>query len=164
MDAHQRLAYLVGRKVVFNILTIVTVMLVDHFSKTAVLSMLNSRSEIEFAPFFSIVEVWNKGVAFGLFSKKELHPIILVTVQLAAVGFIYFTLMLSNDLIVCIPISMIMGGALGNIQDRMRNGAVFDFLDFHIGKYHFPPFNIADMCIVGGFLWISLVMWGNYRS
>lgn len=112
---------------------------------------------IEMLPFFNIVMVWNKGVSFGLFSQNtDYGPIMLSLLAVAII--IAFTIWLfrSNSKFDMIAIALVIGGAMGNIMDRVRFGAVIDFFDFHAFGWHYPAFNISDSCIViGVFLLIT---------
>jgi signal peptidase II len=113
-------------------------------------------AEIPVAPFFNIVMVWNRGISFGLFNQATDYGPLLLGL-LAAVIIVVFTLWMLRSVshFQCFGIALVIGGALGNIMDRVRFGAVADFLDFHIGTLHWPAFNISDSCIcIGVFLLI----------
>lgn len=100
---------------------------------------------------FNIVFTWNPGTSFSLFrALGESAPIVLVVATAFVIGFILRYLFVRADGYERIPLALIAGGALGNLIDRIRFGAVVDFLDFHIGGWHWPAFNIADICIVVG--------------
>ena len=104
----------------------------------------------EVAPFFNLVMVWNRGVSFGLFGGAALPPWLLAAFAgLVAVGLAVWLTRVSGRWLV-IGIGLIVGGAVGNIVDRLRYGAVADFFDFHIGAYHWPAFNVADAAISVG--------------
>lgn len=101
--------------------------------------------------FFNIVFTWNFGTAFSLFNALgEYAPIVLVFMTGAIIGAILYFLFMRAKRFEIVPLSLIAGGAIGNLIDRVRFGAVIDFLDFHIGGYHWPAFNVADICIVAG--------------
>lgn len=101
--------------------------------------------------FFNIVFTWNFGTAFSMFNGLgEYAPIVLVLMTGVIIGMILYYLFARAKSYEFIPLSLIAGGALGNLIDRIRFGAVVDFLDFHIGAYRWPAFNIADICIVIG--------------
>lgn len=102
-------------------------------------------------PVFSLVSVWNKGISFGLFNKSsDYGPYILISLSLLISLFFIIWLFRNPDRLQSVGIVLVIGGALGNVIDRLRYGAVFDFLDFHIFDYHWPAFNIADSGIVIG--------------
>jgi signal peptidase II len=102
-------------------------------------------------PFFDLVMVWNKGITFGMFNHEtDYGPMILAALALAISLFFFFWLFRTKSPIQGLGIAMVIGGALGNTVDRLRFGAVIDFLDFHALGWHWPAFNLADSCIVVG--------------
>lgn len=103
------------------------------------------------APFLNIVMVWNKGVSFGLFSADGLfNKYALIVVALLVSGFMAFGLYRATRKPAAIAFALIIGGAIGNVIDRFRFGAVADFVDVHVNNWHWPAFNIADSAIVIG--------------
>lgn len=109
--------------------------------------------EMTVIPHFNLVTVWNKGISFGMFNKaSDNGPMILVGVAFTISLFFLIWLFRGPDNMQSIGIAMVIGGAMGNVIDRLRFGAVFDFLDFHAFDYHWPAFNIADSGIVLGVL------------
>ena len=102
-------------------------------------------------PFFNIVLTWNSGISFGIFSNQgSFSVIILSTLATLIVFFLAVWLMKAENKKLIIGLICIIGGAIGNIIDRVYHGAVIDFLDFHIKSYHWPAFNLADSCIFIG--------------
>lgn len=130
----------------------------DLLSKKFIFSILENialtektnNPEIKVFDFFSLVYVWNRGVSFGLFNQLENSHIILSIVQ-GSIALILLIWLYSNKRpnITC-ALGFIIGGALGNLSDRIKNGAVADFLDFHIASYHWPAFNLADSFVFIG--------------
>ena len=111
---------------------------------------------LEVWPFFNIVMVWNQGVSFGLLSSDSAITAIALSLLSLAITVI-FTIWLfrSTSRFQCIAIALVISGAIGNVIDRVRFGAVIDFLDVHIAGYHWPAFNVADSAIsIGVFLLI----------
>lgn len=104
----------------------------------------------EVLPFFNLAMVWNYGVTFGLFSQDSAWPLIIFSALIVLVLVVWLFKVPMSDKFVIIGLSLVIGGALGNIADRVRYGAVVDFLDFHLGGWHYPAFNVADMAIVLG--------------
>lgn len=101
--------------------------------------------------FFNIVFTWNPGTSFSMFRAiGEGAPIVLVIATAFVIGFILRYLFVRAQSYERVPLALIAGGALGNLIDRIRFGAVIDFLDFHIGGWHWPAFNVADICICVG--------------
>jgi signal peptidase II len=101
--------------------------------------------------FFNLVLVWNPGVSFGIFrSGGEAGRWLLVVLAIAIAVILVFWLRRERRLWPRLAIWLILAGALGNVADRIRFGAVVDFLDFHAFGYHWPAFNVADSAIVVG--------------
>lgn len=108
---------------------------------------------------FNIVFTWNFGTSFSLFDTLgEAAPMVMVVGTGFVIGCILYYLFARAASYERFSLALIAGGALGNLIDRIRFGAVIDFLDFHIGGYHWPAFNIADMCIVIG-VGLYLLKW-----
>lgn len=105
---------------------------------------------VQVLPFFNIVMVWNEGVSFGLMSGLENSHIWLSLLAIAVSSGLAVWMVTANRLTTAIPLAMIIGGALGNVIDRLRFGAVADFIDLHIMGYHWPAFNLADSMITIG--------------
>ncbi len=102
----------------------------------------------EILPFFNLTMVWNQGISFGLFQNGNPWPLIIMALTISVVFAIW--LVKSEKWIEAIPLSMVIGGALGNVIDRLHFRAVADFLDFHIKDWHYPAFNLADSFITVG--------------
>ncbi len=106
---------------------------------------------------FNIVFTWNPGASFSLFrALGEAAPFVIILLTGFIIGFIGDYLFKRAPSYERAPLALIVGGAIGNLIDRIRFGAVVDFLDFHIGGYHWPAFNIADICICVGVAWFLL--------
>ena len=126
----------------------------DRLSKIFVIQLDKNSlgSEIFSSAYLNIVLVWNKGIAFGLLSFDESHlyniltllisiiVVILVVMSLKSVGFKRYSLL------------MIVGGAIGNLHDRIFSNAVPDFIDFHVGNFHWFIFNVSDIFITLGII------------
>lgn len=106
-------------------------------------------TSIEVLPFFNIVMVWNSGISFGMFNDGT-STLLLILLPLVITAFFMVWLFRTASWFQGIAIALVIGGAIGNVIDRLRFGAVIDFLDFHIGDIHYPAFNIADSCVVIG--------------
>lgn len=122
--------------------------------------VMNPPRVIEVLPFFDLVMYWNRGVSFSLFAHEaEFMPYVLSAVALLVVSFLLLLLREAEDQITALSIGLIVGGALGNVIDRLLYGAVADFFYFNYGAWWFPAFNIADAAItIGavGFIFRSL--------
>lgn len=101
--------------------------------------------------FVNLVMVWNKGISFGLFqSGSKLASMLLIGIALSLSMGMTIWLALSRSAWVSFALSLVIGGAVGNMIDRIRFGAVADFIDFYVGDWHWPAFNVADSAIVLG--------------
>jgi signal peptidase II len=134
------------KKIFIIIIVSLVILLLDQASKQIILEFLNSNKihVYKINSFLNFVEIWNKGISFGIFSEYNLSPILFICV-LSAILILMLYLMTNINPI--IP-GMIVGGAIGNLIDRIIFGQVFDFIDFHILGWHYPAFNLADSFIV----------------
>ena len=145
-----------NKRGIFNVLTglvvAIAVIVADQLSKYYVLHhFLGLNSYIQFGDYFNVVRAWNTGVSFSMFNDYgNLGAYILSGIAIAVVVALFIWLKSEKDKVIQIALGMIMGGAIGNVIDRLRLGAVFDFLDFHIGDNHWPAFNVADSFICMG--------------
>lgn len=132
-------------------IALVTVLL-DQLSKYYMLNeVLGQNAIIVVAPMFNLVRAWNTGVSFSMFNDYgNLGIWMLSGVALVIVGFLFYWLKNETSRLAQCALGMIIGGAIGNVIDRVRLGAVFDFLDFYIGESHWPAFNLADSFICIG--------------
>lgn len=129
----------------------------DQATKWWVLAhLMDPPRVIPVTPFFNLVLGWNRGVSFGLLSVDHpATPWLLSSLALAViVGLVVWT---TRDRRpgMAVSVGFIVGGALGNVVDRLRHGAVTDFLDFHVAGYHWPTFNLADTAI---FIGVALLL------
>ena len=128
------------------------VLVLDQISKWWVLTdLMNPPRVIEVLPFANLVLVWNRGVSFGLFNTaSDYGPWILSALALAVSAVLAVWLFRGPERMVGWGIGLILGGALGNVIDRLVHGAVVDFVDLHAGGAHWPAFNVADSAITVG--------------
>ncbi|PPR10129.1 MAG: Lipoprotein signal peptidase [Alphaproteobacteria bacterium MarineAlpha11_Bin1] len=130
------------------------VVLCDQASKYWIVhNVMEPPQRIEVSPFLNIVMVWNKGASFGLFSSQSPWTQVLLG-GLALTICIFLVKWLKNAKNLCLATSLglVIGGAVGNVIDRVIYRAVADFLDFHAGGFHWPAFNIADVAITTGII------------
>jgi signal peptidase II len=129
--------------------TIVGVVLADQLSKWWILNVVMAPpQEIVVTPFFTVVLAWNPGISFSQLGHVD--PWILSGLALAIVAGLFVWLRRIRLPWPAIAIALIIGGALGNVIDRMRFGAVVDFLSFHWQDWYWPAFNLADSAITVG--------------
>jgi len=137
----------------------VVLMAVDQVSKAAIVSMAQSRAlPVVLHHFLNLVVVINRGISFGIFAHMEswMSMVLTVGTSIIALGLTCW-LMRARDATLIFGLAFVIGGALGNIVDRIRFGFVIDFLDFHWGEYHYPAFNIADSFIFMGVVILLLL-------
>lgn len=127
------------------------VIILDQITKYWVLSFLGVSAYIPFGDYFNLVRAWNTGVSFSMLNDYgNMGAWLLSGLAVVIVIMLFFWLRKENSRVIQIALGMIMGGAVGNVIDRIRFGAVFDFLDVHIGDHHWPAFNAADSFICIG--------------
>ncbi len=132
---------------------VIVTLIADQLSKQVLLGYLMKAGSVVSVidGFFRLVVVWNQGVSFGLLGgDKALPPWVLSGVAIAVCIGLFLWLRRTDRPLTGWGIGLVMGGAIGNVIDRARWGAVFDFADFHIGQWHWPAFNVADSAIVIG--------------
>ena len=139
-------------KRLFSLVTAGIVIVCDQLSKWWVVAkLMQPPRAIEVTPFFDLVMVWNKGVTFGMFSAASSWTRWGFTgLALAIVVALWLWLRKVEGRWPAASIGLVIGGALGNVIDRVYYGAVADFLDFHVYGYHWPAFNVADSAITVG--------------
>ncbi|NTU76503.1 MAG: signal peptidase II [Alphaproteobacteria bacterium] len=139
------------------------VALIDQFSKWWLLHIaMNPPRTIPVTSFFNLVLSWNRGVTFGLFNRDNAWmSYVFIGAAVIILLLLLAWLMRATSLKVALGLGLVMGGAVGNIVDRIRYSAVLDFLDFHAFGYHWYAFNAADSAIVCG---VGLLLLDNLVS
>ena len=140
-------------------LIVLSIFLFDRFSKIYVIYLDKELlgSEIFSSKFLNISLIWNKGIAFGLFSFSQSNLYNLITLIIVIIIFIILILIKNTKGIERFCLSMVFGGALGNLYDRIVHKAVPDFIDFHIRDLHWFIFNVADIFITLGVIMLILL-------
>jgi len=141
----------------YHFLIAMLVILLDRLSKWLVAGRITLHDSIPVLPgFFRLTHVQNSGAAFGLFadSSSEWKVAILIMFSVLALAVVSALLWKNSHSMTTtgVGLSLILGGAVGNLWDRLLSGHVVDFFDFYLGSYHWPAFNIADSAIVVGAL------------
>ena len=129
-----------------------TIFIIDRLSKYLILELSSSddRFNIPVTSFLNFNLVWNNGIAFGLFSFDEQFYYNIISLIIVIITFIILFIAIKSSGVEKIGFSMILGGSLGNIFDRLYYAAVVDFIDIHINNIHWFIFNIADIFITLG--------------
>ena len=146
------------RKFFLNFIFVLILFCIDRFSKIYVieLSEKTNVTEIYLTSFLNSYLVWNTGIAFGLFSLSSELTYNLFTALIAAINLIIIYLAVVTKDFRRYFFLLILGGSFGNLFDRIYYGAVPDFIDFHIGNFHWFIFNIADIFITVGVICLIL--------
>ena len=133
----------------------IAALVLDQWSKWLVITdmIMPERQGIEILPFFNLVLVWNHGISFGIFASDR-QPLLLTLMSGAIVIVLLAWLAKNNSRAGAVALGLVIGGAIGNMADRLRFGAVVDFLDMHAGGLHWPAFNVADSCIFVGVVFL----------
>ena len=150
-----------------GIIIAILVCILDLYSKRQIFMILDNIAikesvrypEIRITGFFSLVKVWNKGVSFGMFDGLNNGKYILSILNIVITFILFVWLYRNKNKYITIAISLIIGGALGNLIDRLQNDAVADFLDFYISSYHWPAFNVADSVV---FIGVVLILFEEF--
>jgi len=139
----------------YHFLIAAVVLFVDRLSKFAVAKNILLHDSLPVLPgFFHLTHVENRGAAFGLLAESPPHWTVGMLITFSVAALVVVSLLLwrnSHSMSTTgVGLALILGGALGNLWDRMMHGHVVDFLDFFVGSYHWPAFNVADSAIVVG--------------
>lgn len=135
----------------FGLPIVAVILILDQASKWLMLAVMTPPRVIEITGFFNLVLAWNTGVSFSAFAGGgDLGRWLLVAVALAISTFVLIWMGRTERRLLIAGFGAIVGGALGNVIDRVIHGAVVDFLDFHLAGWHWPAFNLADSAITLG--------------
>lgn len=137
----------------FGVAVATILFVVDQASKLYVHDLLAGDPVLKVLPFLNLVEVWNRGISFGLFNVAEgLLRWGFVALAASVIAGLLFWLARIEDRLIALALGLAIGGAAGNLADRVRFAAVFDFIDIHVLGWHFWIFNAADAGISLGAL------------
>jgi signal peptidase II len=140
------------KKPAYILFIVLSVIALDQITKFLIIGYLPLFDSIEILPFLHIVNIRNTGAAFGMF--KSLGSSFFIGISVIAI--IFVTNLLIRNIYNSLGLSLVLGGATGNLIDRILYGKVVDFIDFSIGSYHWPSFNVADSALSVGIILILL--------
>ena len=142
-----------------NFIIILSIFILDRLVKLYVIyqDKINSGNEIFSSKFLNIYLIWNEGIAFGIFSFNENNLYNLLTLFILIIIFVILYMVSKSNGFKKYSLLMILGGALGNVFDRIIYKAVPDFIDFHIGNFHWFIFNFADIFISIGVIFLIIL-------
>ena len=156
-----------NKRLIINLFTVIIIFSLDRISKFYVISQSEKNLSYDLfkSKFLNINLVWNEGIAFGLLSFDKDHLYNLLTILIIVLIIIIFFMILKSRGFKKYSLLMVLGGALGNLYDRIYFKAVPDFIDFHIGNFHWFIFNVSDIFITLGVLFlISLELINNKKE
>ena len=141
-----------------NLIIIFLIFVLDRISKIYVIYLSDkfNNSELFSSKFLNITLIWNDGIAFGLFSFDQNHLYNFLTIIISVIILVVFIMIVKSRGLKKYALLMIFGGAIGNLYDRIIFKAVPDFIDFHIGDFHWFIFNVADIFITLGVIFMIL--------
>lgn len=145
------------------ILPALAVVFLDQLTKAVIVHILPLHGSITMIRgFFDLVHIHNRGMAFGFLNRPgtdfSYYSLIAITFIAVCLLFLWFLKIKGKEAYLILPLSFILGGALGNLVDRIWKGHVTDFLDVYCGSYHWPAFNLADSAITLGTLWLAILL------
>lgn len=146
--------------ITFYFLVSLSIFVLDQFTKYLIKSYVSPYEIIRVLPFCNIVYVENIGSAFGMF--KSLGNIFFIAV--AALAMVFVTVLIIKDKDNRLSFSLILGGAAGNLTDRIIRGYVIDFLDVYAGRFHWPAFNAADSALTIGIFLLAFKLFFEYKK
>ena len=148
-----------GKNFFINSFLVLLIFLLDRISKIYVIYLDQKLlgTEIFFSKFLNITLIWNEGIAFGLLSFEKNNLYNLLTILILIIILIIVLMIIKNNGIKKYLLLIILGGALGNVYDRIVYKAVPDFIDFHVGNFHWFIFNVADIFISLGVFFMILI-------
>ncbi len=134
---------------------------IDQFTKSAVRALMESRQgeELVVIPgFLSLISSFNQGIAFGLFQGVRIYLLFIPVIVAIVILFFFIKENTQGKMVSVVGLGLMLGGAIGNLIDRIRIGQVFDFIEAYYGKMHWPTFNGADAFILIGFCLFAIAM------
>ena len=142
------------RNNLISLIFVVAIFLVDRLTKIYILNLSEGGTEVDFYifSFLNIYLVWNTGIGFGLFSVEPNLFYNFITFLIIVINFILIYLLIKSSTKKSFLFTLILGGSLGNMYDRLYYFAVPDFIDFHLGDFHWFIFNVADIFITMGII------------
>ena len=143
----------------------VAVLLLDQATKQLALAHLTLHEPVVILPVLNLTLVYNKGAAFGFLSSASgWQNVFFIVVALIACGVILYLLRQTRDRLLAVALVLVLGGAIGNLVDRLIYGYVIDFIDVYYQSWHWPAFNVADSAITVGAILIAFDAIGVGRS
>ena len=144
----------INKKLHLNIFIVIFIFFLDRVTKNYVMYISDHSfgSEIFSSKYLNILPIWNKGISFGLLSFDEIKLYNLLSIFISIIILLLIIIAFKNQGLRRFLFLIIIGGALGNLYDRIKFNGVLDFIDFHVGNFHWFIFNVSDIFITLGIL------------
>ena len=154
------------KKILLNLLALIFIFALDRISKLYIIKLaeINNSVDIYLSSYLNLNLIWNRGIAFGMLSFDESVIYNFITILIIIVNFIILIMIVRSNDIKCYFLIFILGGSMGNLFDRLYYYAVPDFIDFHINRFHWFIFNVADIFITLGILCLIFSELLNYKK
>ena len=145
-----------NKNFLINLFIVLGIFFLDRISKFYVISQSEKNLSYDLfqSKFLNISLIWNEGIAFGLLSFEKDHFYNILTILILIVVILILFMIFKSEGLKKYSLMMILGGALGNLYDRIFFGAVPDFIDFHVGNFHWFIFNVSDIFITLGVIFL----------
>jgi signal peptidase II len=145
------------------LLVSIVIIVLDQVSKHWITHSFQYGDSLTITSFFNLMLIYNTGAAFSLLASAPgwQRGLFIGIALVASVVIVYLLRRNASNVLFSFALSLVLGGALGNLVDRVMLGHVVDFLDFHYGGHHWPAFNVADMAITGGAV---LLVWDSLKK
>ena len=142
------------KKILLNFIIILVIFLADRISKIYILNLVELENVVDvyLMQYLNLYLIWNKGIAFGLFSFDESFIYNAITLIIILINIVILAMIIKNDGFKKYSLLLVLGGSLGNLFDRIYYSAVPDFIDLHINQFHWFIFNVADIFITMGII------------
>ena len=140
------------KRLLLNSIIILVIFVIDRISKIYIIKIaeLENSVDIYLTPFLNFYLIWNKGIAFGLFSFDENYIYYLISLLIFIINIVIILMIIGSNGLKRYSLIVVLGGSIGNLFDRIYYSAVPDFIDFHINNFHWFIFNVADIFITLG--------------
>jgi|TARA_B110001452_G_C15048913_1_gene366272 signal peptidase II len=140
------------KSILLNLIVVLIIFLLDRSTKIYILKMVELENivDIYLTQYLNLYFIWNKGIAFGLFSFDNSTIYSFITFVIAIINIIILLMIIKSEGFKKYSLMLVLGGSLGNLFDRVYFGAVPDFIDLHINNFHWFIFNVADIFITLG--------------
>ena len=144
------------KKILLNLVIIGIIFFTDRISKIYILKIAEQENlvDIYLTPYLNFYLIWNNGIAFGLLSINENFIYNLITLIIASITLVVLVMAVKTEGLKKYALLCVFGGSLGNLFDRIYYSAVPDFIDFHINNFHWFVFNVADIFITLGIIFL----------